>query len=331
MREKDKRNFRVVVLAGGDSAERQVSLASGASVAEALRKAGHQPLLVDPCKVDLDQVDWQSFDGCFLSLHGGAGEDGRIQRELSDRGVRFTGSNAGASRAAMSKSMAKDCFHRAGVPTPRSVIIPGSPGERFSPYQRVLKCQILPGQLPAAIDQLGYPLVIKPDAQGSSLGVGLVRGPGELAAMLADSSRFGWPILAEQYIAGREFTVTVLGRRALEPLEITGCGGIFDYDSKYSGNKADHHTPADLRPITLKNMQTVALRAAVALDTAGMVRVDLILDRDGQAWVLEVNTLPGMTPQSLAPQAVRRIGWEMSDLCDWMLREAVCQRTEDRC
>lgn len=129
--------------------------------------------------------------------------------------------------------------------------------------------------------------------------------------------RYRWPLLAEQFIAGREFTVTVLGRRALAPLEITGCGEIFDYGSKYSGNTTEYHAPDDPRPITLETLKSAAL------DTGGMVRVDLILDSDGRAWVLEVNTLPGMTSKSLAPRAARQIGWNMADLCDWMLRDAI--------
>ncbi len=348
MIQKTRRNFRVVVLAGGVSAERRVSLRSGASVAQALRQAGHQTLLVDPLDVEFDHIDWQRFHGCFLSLHGGAGEDGRIQRQLAERGVRFTGSDAAASRAAMSKSTAKACFQRAGVPTPKHVLIPGplakdplkksvsgvgraklplsrgvTHGSAGASPSQLQQSKIPTKQIAAAIEHLGYPLVIKPDSQGSSLGVGLARGAGELAALLPLSSRFGWPLLAEQYIAGREFTVTVLGRRPLQPLEITGCGGIFDYASKYSGKASEYHTPGDLRPITLEKLQSAALGAAAALGTAGMVRVDLILDRGGRAWVLEVNTLPGMTPESLAPRAARQIGWEMADLCDWMLRDAV--------
>lgn len=348
MNQQSRRKFRVVVLAGGASAEREVSLASGASVREALREAGHLPLVVDPLHVGLDEVDWQRFDGCFLSLHGGAGEDGRIQRELARRGVRFTGSDADASHAAMSKSTAKKHFERAGVLTPKHVLIfgplGGSPQKFSDPVSRAACGRFIHSdfqqtrgeqarrltvgaglELPEgldAVEKLGYPLVLKPDSQGSSLGVGLVRKAGELAESVLRCGRFGWPLLAEQYIAGREFTVSLLGRRPLPPLEITGCNEIFDYQSKYSGNTTEFHAPADPRPITLEKLQSAALRAAVALDTSGMVRVDLILDRDGQAWVLEVNTLPGMTTTSLAPKAARQIGWEMADLCDWMLRDA---------
>ena len=310
MDQKPRRNFRVVVLAGGASAEREVSLASGACVTAALREAGHQPLVIDPLDVGLDQIDWQRFDGCFLSLHGGGGEDGRIQRELARRGVRFTGSDATSSHAAMNKSTAKARFERAGILTPKHVLIQGPTTEDLS------------AKIITSLEQLGYPLVLKPDAQGSSLGVGLVRGSDELAPQLHTCGRFGWPLLAEQYIAGREFTVTLLGRRALGPLEISGCKDIFDYRSKYSGNASEFHAPADLRPITLEKLQSAALRAAIALNTSGMVRVDLILDRDGRPWVLEVNTLPGMTAKSLAPQAARQIGLNMADLCDWMLRDA---------
>ena len=308
-----KRRYRVVVLAGGVSAERRVSLASGASVAQALHEAGHHAIIVDPLDGDLDRIDWDRFDGCFLSLHGGAGEDGRIQRDLAARGVRFTGSGAAASSAAMSKSAAKRIFRRAGVLTPRHVVI----------ERPAFQCGKLCEKIVAAVSRLGYPLVIKPDSQGSSLGVELARGAEGLAELLPKSGRFGWPLIAEQYVCGREFTVTVLGRRPLSPLEIIAPGGIFDYDSKYSGNAPEYHAPADLETITLEKLQSAAVAAADSLATAAMVRIDLILDRDRRPWVLELNTLPGMTRNSLAPKAAKQIGWEMPDLCDWVLRDAM--------
>ena len=313
MENRAKRNYRVVVLAGGVSAERRVSLASGASVAQALEEAGHRAILVDPFDGGIDRVDWDRFDGCFLSLHGGAGEDGRIQRDLAARGVRFTGSDADASAAAMSKSAAKRLFRRSGVLTPRHVVI------QRTAFQGGKLCE----KIAAAIDRLGYPLVIKPDSQGSSLGVELARGAGRLAELLPKSGRFGWPLIAEQYVCGREFTVTVLGRRPLPPLEIIAPCDIFDYDSKYSGNSTEYHAPAGLKTITLEKLQSAAVAAADSLATAAMVRIDLILDRDRRPWVLELNTLPGMTRNSLAPKAAKQIGWEMPDLCDWVLRDAM--------
>lgn len=314
MKNPSQRNYHVVVLAGGVSAERRVSLASGASVAQALREAGHRAILVDPLDGDLDRIDWDRFDGCFLSLHGGAGEDGRIQRDLAARGVRFTGSGAAASSAAMSKSTAKQIFRRAGVLTPRHVVI----------ERPAFQCGRLCEKIAADVGRLGYPLVIKPDSQGSSLGVELARGAEGLAELLPKSGRFGWPLIAEQYVCGREFTVTVLGRRPLSPLEIIAPCDIFDYDSKYSGNAAEYHAPTDLKTITIEKLQSAAVDAAESLDTEGMVRIDLILDRHGRPWVLELNTLPGMTAKSLAPKAAKQIGWEMADLCDWMLRDAMC-------
>lgn len=308
-----KRNYRVVVLAGGASAERSVSLASGANVVEALEKAGHRPLLLDPSGGDLDRIDWDCFDGCFLALHGGAGEDGRIQNTLAARGVRFTGSDAAASAAAMSKLTAKRVFLHAGIATPDFVVIPQA---------AFLQCRLLENTH-REVERLGYPLVVKPDSQGSSLGVAVAHDATELAEILPQSGSFGWPLIIERFVAGREFTVTVLGRRAIAPLEITGCKGIFDYERKYAGSANDYNPPKDLQPMTLDKLQSLASRAAAALGTAGMVRVDMILDNAGQPWVLELNTLPGMTRKSLAPKAAELIGLKMPELCDWMLREAM--------
>ena len=301
------RSLRIAVLAGGESPERDVSLASGRRVAAALVAAGHEVMVVDTARTDPGQLGRADCDGCFIALHGGAGEDGRIQRRLAERRIPFTGSGPRASALAMSKSAAKRRFHRHGIPTPEHVVL--DPRE---PLEAML----------ARAATLGFPLIVKPDAQGSSLGVAIATSPEEFSARVRESSRYGGVVLAERRVFGRELTVSVLDRRALPPLEIVCREPVFDYQSKYSGNTTEFHAPADPRPITLEKLQSAALRAAVALDTSGMVRVDLILDRDGQAWVLEVNTLPGMTTTSLAPKAARQIGWEMADLCDWMLRDA---------
>ena len=314
MKSPPKRTYRIAVLAGGISAERSVSLRSGAGVAEALEVAGHRPILVDPVDGNLDRIDWADFDGCFLALHGAAGEDGRIQRYLAARGVCFTGSNATASAAAMSKLAAKRIFNRRGILTPEHLVI------QSWQFRDGKLCEKTANR----VDRLGYPLIIKPDSQGSSLGLEIVYEKRNICEHLGKSFRFGGPLLAERYIEGREFTVTVLGRQPLPPLEVAKRGAVFDYCSKYSGNTPEYHAPGDLGTITLEKLQSAATAAAESLGTAGLVRVDLILDREGRPWVLELNTLPGMTRKSLAPKAAGQIGWEMADLCDWMLHDAMC-------
>ena len=186
---------RIVVLAGGDSAEREVSLASGKQVAIALSLVDYQPLLVDPAIADLGSLDWRGIDVCFIALHGGAGEDGRIQRRLEEIGVVYTGSGPEASRLAMSKSAAKKQFATCRVPT-----LP------YVELDTVTDCRHLSG--------LQFPLVVKPDGQGSSLGVSIAGGADELLDCVQAAARYDAKIIAEPYVRGREFTVSLLGAPA---------------------------------------------------------------------------------------------------------------------
>lgn len=310
--------LRVLVLHGGDSPERDVSLASGARAAEALTEAGHRVRLVDPAVVPLEAMDFAAIDVCFLALHGGSGEDGRMQRRLERLGVAYTGSGPAASRAAMRKSSAKRLFQRADLPTP--------------PWRRVEArahgdCRVvaLHGPVTEEIAALGFPVVVKPDSQGSSLGVGVARSMAELGALVAEAAGYGRVVLVERFIAGREMTVTVLGRQALPIIEIVPPGGVFDYHAKYYDVAVKYHLDPDLPPMKVDEIQRTALAATEALGTAGLARVDLMLDRREQPWVLEVNTLPGLTDHSLAPMAAAAAGWSMPALCDWMVRDAMAR------
>jgi len=295
------------VLAGGASPEREVSLASGTCVLAALSEAGYLPQLIDPRETDLQAVDWDRFDRCFLALHGGAGEDGRLQRQLDRWGVRYTGSGSAASQAAMSKRQAKERFLRAGVPTPDYV--------RFAPRET-------PQQMVGKASRLRFPLVVKPDGGGSSLGIGVVHKAEELPDRVAESRRYSPWVIGEEYVRGREFTAAVMGRRLLPLVEISHKGELFDYRAKYSSVSVRCHFDPELLPIILQRLQAAAVAAARALATSGVVRVDLRLDETGQPWVLEVNTLPGMTERSLVPRAAAAAGLAMPALCDWMLRAA---------
>ncbi|HUY92320.1 MAG TPA: D-alanine--D-alanine ligase [Pirellulales bacterium] len=300
--------LRVALLAGGDSPERDVSLASGRQVAAALAKRGHIVAAFDPAEIRLSDICWGRYDICFIALHGGAGEDGRLQAELEELVVPYTGSGPLASRLAMSKSAAKRRFERRGVPTPPAVAFEASDSiddvaERVAP--------------------LGYPLVVKPDGQGSSLGVGIARDESQLAALATDAGRYGSLLLAERWIDGREFTVAVLGRRALPLLEIAAPGGWFDYRAKYERNDVEYRFETGLPEATVAELESTAVGAAAALDTAGLVRVDLMLDKNGRPWVLELNTVPGLTSHSLAPKAAARAGIDFAALCEWMLADGL--------
>jgi len=300
--------LRVAVLAGGKSAEREISLASGICVAAALEEIGHRVRSIDPAEVDLVDVDWRQFDACFIALHGGAGEDGRVQRLLDSLHVRYTGSRADASQLAMSKSASKMRFTRRGIPTPEYALL-----HRNEPFQT----------LAVRAESVGYPLVIKPDAQGSSLGVGIAHDLDELQLRVAESQFYDPFILAEQYIAGREITVAVLGREPLPVMEVVSRGGVFTYAAKYEELTTEYIFDPDLSRAKLREIESIALAACEALQTDGLVRVDLRLDEDERPWVLEVNTVPGMTERSMAPRAAAQKGMEMPELCDYLLRSCL--------
>ncbi|HEX4148524.1 MAG TPA: D-alanine--D-alanine ligase, partial [Pirellulales bacterium] len=274
----------------------------------ALERSGHRAEMFDPFERPLDEMPLEQFDVCFLALHGGYGEDGRLQSELQRRGLAYTGSGPAASRLAISKSASKERFFGSGVPT--------LPFFRFhvtDPFE----------QLAASVAQLGYPVVVKPDNQGSSLGVSLATNAGELEAAVAASSRFAADILVELHVAGREFTVAVLDRRPLPLLEIVTRQPLFDYDAKYRSLETEHRFDTQLPPSKVAQLRHTAAAAAATLDTRGLVRVDLLLDSTGHPWVLEVNTLPGLSSHSLAPKAAARAGLDMADLCDWALGDAL--------
>ena len=305
--------LRIAVLAGGDSAERAISLNSGICVATALESAGHAVELLDPADIDLASVAWCQFDACFIALHGGAGEDGRIQRRLELLTVPYTGSGPNACRLAMSKSAAKERFLQAGVPTP--------------PY--VLFHATEPTQLVGVkLAPLSYPLVVKPDSQGSSLGLVRVDEASQLGAALSESRRYDPFVVAEPCIRGREFTVALLGRRPLPLLEIIAPGGLFDYEAKYASVTTQYRFDTGLPEEKIAELQSVAVAAAACLNTSGLVRVDLMLDMQGRPWVLEVNTVPGLTSHSLAPKAAAEAGLDFAELCNWMIQD--CLSTQVR-
>ena len=300
--------LRVVVLAGGDSPERAISLESGRQVAAALAELGHQVQIVDLAVADIEGLARAGCDTCFLALHGGAGEDGHVQQRLEALGVPFTGSGSRASRLAMCKSASKERFFQVGVPT--------------QPYVLVHEADTA-ADIAGKTATLRFPLVVKPDSQGSSLGLGLARNGDELQAAARAALALEPFALVEPHISGREFTVAILGRQPLPLLEIISPGGLFDYEAKYESAMTDYRFDTGLMPDTAAEIEHTAVAAAEALSTAGLVRVDLILDRAARPWVLEVNTIPGMTTHSLAPKAAQRAGMSLAELCEWMLEDCL--------
>jgi D-alanine-D-alanine ligase len=305
--------LRVIVLAGGDSPEREVSLRSGAAVAAALVDAGHCVTRIDPAEIALEAVEWHGCDACFIALHGGAGEDGRVQQQLDLYGIPYTGSGPETCRLAMSKSAAKQRLATHGVPTLEWCVTDADDLTRGSRAANVAR----------RVAPLGYPLIVKPDAQGSSLGITVVSSPKELNAAILAAERFDEQCLIEPYVVGREFTVALLDERALPPIEIISPERVFSYQAKYESPTTEFRFDFELAERVREEVLRAAVAAGQALGATGLSRVDLIVDNDERVWVLELNTVPGMTARSLAPLAAARAGLDMTALCDLLVRQCL--------
>jgi len=303
---------RIVVLSGGDSPERDVSLVSGRGVHGALRARGHLVKLAEIGDLDDLVPALRETDVVFSVLHGGSGEDGTVQRLLEVMGIPYVGSDAQSSARAMDKEVAKETFRLMGIPTAESRAFRGGDAAVF---------------LATVHDELNAPWVVKPISAGSTLGVRVARSPEDLAeAFRACLKAFG-DVLVEEYIAGRELTVGILddaeGVMLLPVIEIRCPEGFFDYEAKYTDGVSEFLVPASLDEKVASSIQDVSLEAHRALGCSGYSRVDLRLAEDGTPYVLEVNTLPGMTPMSDLPRAAAAVGISYEDLVERMLRTAL--------
>jgi D-alanine-D-alanine ligase len=321
--------MKIAVLFGGTSEERDVSIASAAQVIPVLRKLGHEVIAVDTAAGRLappeehklltagvatappsDQamatlrsgaltnpataIDPGEIEVVFLALHGGAGEDGRIQSLLDLAGLAYTGSNHIASAAAMDKDLSKRLFRAAGVPTADWLMAPVDA---------------------AVVDrELGWPVIVKPNKQGSTVGLSVVRDAAKLAAAIDTARRYDDEVMIEKFVAGREFTVGILAGRPLPVGEIIAPGEVFDYQSKYQKGGAREEFPADIAAAEALKVQAYALAAHRALKLGAYSRVDFRRDAQGEYWCLEVNSLPGMTATSLLPQAAKAAGIDFPQL-----------------
>lgn len=283
--------LHLAVVMGGPGSEREVSLRSGRAVARALRQAGHR---VTEVEIEGSEVELPGDTGlCVLMIHGTFGEDGQIQGILDRRGIPYTGEGAEASRTAFDKLASKKLFDAAGVPTPRWEVL-------------------APGQRPA----LPLPIVVKAPREGSSVGVHLVRSADQLESALADCASMDREILVEELIEGRELTVGVVGDRALPVVEIRPQEGFYDYAHKYTKGASEYFCPAPLDEATTRRVQDTALAAHRALGLEVYSRIDILLRADGELFVLEANTIPGMTETSLLPKAAAAAGTSFPALCE---------------
>lgn len=334
--------MKVAVLMGGRSSEREISLRTGRGIAQALRNLGHEVSAVDtatgrllpageeeraalpaaeaaglPAKAEVavaGSAALREADVVFVALHGGEGEDGTIQALLELTGRPYTGSGVMASAVAMNKAMSKRIFEHAGIPTPRWVLLAD-------------------GRMPARLDLDalgGLPIVVKPNAEGSTVGLTIVTSATDLPAAIELAARYGPEVLVEEFIPGRELTVAVIGDEALPIVEIRPKSGFYDYESKYTAGASEYFCPADLPGPLAARVLDLGIRAHQVLGCAGVSRVDFRLDARNEAWCLEVNTVPGMTPTSLVPMAAKARGMTYDQVVQRMLDLAVAEAQRRR-
>ncbi|MDR9469349.1 D-alanine--D-alanine ligase [Marinospirillum sp.] len=287
---------RVAVLMGGCSAEREVSLRSGQAVLTALEAQGVKAFGLDLGKNAIAQLLAEPIDRAFIALHGRGGEDGCIQGVLEWLGIPYTGSDVMASALAMDKYKCKQVWLGQGLPTPASCLLT----EQSDPDQ--------------VVAQLGLPLMVKPAHEGSSLGMSKVNSASELQKAWLEASQYDDRVLAERYIQGAEFTVSIVDHQALPVIGLQTSHDFYDYSAKYVTGDTRYLLPSGLNDQQQMALQELALSAYRAVGCEGWGRVDIMLDEQQQPWLLEVNTSPGMTDMSLVPQAAAYIGMNFQDL-----------------
>ena len=287
---------KIAVLMGGPGSERDVSLATGRGVAKALRSLGAEVVEIDVRDENFQLPD--DVDLAFITIHGTFGEDGQIQKILERRGTPYTGDGASESESAFDKIRTKEKFREHGVPTPQWEVIH-------------------PGQQPA----IPLPIVVKPPREGSTVGVVIVKNEKALESAIGEAAKYDRELLIEKFVSGRELTIGILGDQVLPIIEIVPKGGFYDFNNKYpflnpqAGGGAEHVCPANIDAEKTKEIQELALRAFRSAGLQVYARVDVILSDSGRPYVLEINTIPGMTEASLLPEAAAAAGIGYPDLC----------------
>jgi D-alanine-D-alanine ligase len=297
---------KIGVLLGGLSSEREVSLRTGEAVIAALRERGHDvvPIYVDG---DVDvALRQEQPDVAFVALHGRMGEDGCVQGVLELLGIPYTGSDVLASALAMHKGKAKELFRLHNLPTPA--------------YYTMTDADT--ADLASIHGDFGFPCVVKPIREGSSVGVTIVRAESELAAAVERALSFDDEILVERFITGMEVSVAIVDNRALGAVEIAPRAGFYDYQNKYTKGATEYFVPPRMSPERYRGVLAHALRAHMALGCRGASRVDMMVSESGNEFILEVNTVPGLTPTSLLPKIADAAGISFGELCELMLAGA---------
>ena len=293
---------KVAVMLGGFSSEREVSLNSGGAVLRALLSRGVDAHAWDPAENSMVEFAAAGFDRVWIALHGPGGEDGALQGALQWLDTPYTGSGVMASALAMDKVRSKHLFDAAGIPTPDYAVITGA----HEAY--------------VAAEQLGFPLIVKPSGQGSSVGMAKVFERAELGAAVDDALQYGSQALVEQCIVGGEYTVAILQDEALPTIRIETPRVFYDYRAKYESDRTEYHCPGTDDAALESQFADIAMAAFRELGCSGWGRVDFMLGEDGQPLVLEANTVPGMTSHSLVPMAAKQAGIDFEELC-WRILE----------
>ena len=288
---------KIAVLLGGPSSERDISIKSGTAVYEALKSLGLDIVCIDPSYEPIDQIRKIDAEAAFIALHGRFGEDGYAQSILEAAGIAYTGSGPTASRLAMDKIASRAIFQKAAIPAPKYVTLSQENAEEWY------------------LKDLSFPIVVKPNREGSSIGLTVARDRGGAIIAISKAFEYDFDVLLEEFIPGEDITIGILDNRPLPVVHIKPKYGIYDFNAKYTQGLCEYIVPAKLDRVLIKKAQETALKAHELLGCRDFSRVDMRLDRDGNIFVLEVNTIPGLTSTSLLPKAAKADGIDFAQLC----------------
>lgn len=308
--------MRIGVLMGGRSLERDISLRSGRRVSRALRELGHDVMEFDVDESLVPDLKKAGLDLVYIALHGKFGEDGTVQELLEILGIPYTGPGVFASAMGFNKALSKEIFIRNDIPTPPFFVLSEATFEEMGAL----------AALSTVGEKLGYPLVVKPVAQGSALGVRVVEREADLPEAVRSALHYDDRILLEKFVSGTEVAVSILGNEELEALpvvEVAPRGGFFDFESRYTLGATDYYCPARLPDETSQKVVEVALKAHRSLECQNLSRVDIIVDQEGVPMVLELNISPGMTESSLLPMAAAAAGISFTRLVERLVELAM--------
>lgn len=297
---------RVAVMMGGSAAEREVSLRSGAAVFDALTRKGINAVAIDVTGSPIDALAGINVDRVFNIVHGRGGEDGVLQAVLEVMKIPYTGSRVMASALSMDKLRTKLCWLGYGLPTPKWHLLKND------------------DDIDVCIDRLGFPVIVKPAQEGSSIGMNKASNRDELINALQIASEFNCDVYAESWVTGKEYTVALLNGKALPSIRLETPNAFYDYEAKYKANTTLYHCPSGLNSEQEDQLQRLAIQAGEVISIRGWARVDVFIDNSGQAQLIEINTVPGMTDHSLVPMAARQAGIEFDDLV-WQILETSCR------